>query len=426
MPMFDTLAYGGEKTPVVFDIGTAYTKCGFSSECSPRKIVPSTVKKAKTGELVNIYDISDREELYRLLIDFVHLLYFRHVLVPKERRVVIVESVFTPTMFRETLAGVLFKHYEVPSVVFVPAHLMALFTLGIPSGLVMDCGYKQTIVLPVYEGIPVLKACQALPFASKAVHNYLDAQLREHGIVRDSQGEEKPLSSVKDIVDENILEDIKVRCCFVTKLDRAQQIHAVSAGIKDAELPAPPPDVQYPLDGANTLTIPGKIREHTFEILFERDSEEQSVSTLLLDAIIQCPIDIRKTLAENIILIGGTCMSVGFQHRILTELYSLLNSPRYKNRLALKSFKFHHPPSKRNCVAWLGGAIFGIQEILSTRSISRDQYTKNHCMLPDWCSLYDYEESDNHSAILLKKEASKEVLPSVSKSPRSPVVAKKV
>jgi len=72
------------------------------------------------------------------------------------------------------------------------------------------------------------------------------------------------------------------------------------------------------------------------------------------------------------------------------------------------------------------GAIFGIQEILSTRSISRDQYTKNHCMLPDWCSLYDYEESDNHSAILLKKEASKEVLPSVSKSPRSPVVAKKV
>ena len=39
---------------------------------------------------------------------------FSHLLVnPKERRVVIVESVFTVTQFRETLVKVLFEHYEV-------------------------------------------------------------------------------------------------------------------------------------------------------------------------------------------------------------------------------------------------------------------------------------------------------------------------
>lgn len=32
---------------------------------------------------------------------------------PKERKVVVVESLLTPTMFRETLAKVLFTHYEV-------------------------------------------------------------------------------------------------------------------------------------------------------------------------------------------------------------------------------------------------------------------------------------------------------------------------
>lgn len=32
---------------------------------------------------------------------------------PKERRVVVVESLLTPTRFRETLAKVLFMHYEV-------------------------------------------------------------------------------------------------------------------------------------------------------------------------------------------------------------------------------------------------------------------------------------------------------------------------
>ena len=40
--------------------------------------------------------------------------YFRYLLVnPKERRVVVVESILCPTVFRETLAKVLFNHFEV-------------------------------------------------------------------------------------------------------------------------------------------------------------------------------------------------------------------------------------------------------------------------------------------------------------------------
>ena len=39
---------------------------------------------------------------------------FRYLQVnPKDRRVVIVESILCPTVFKETLAKVLFKHYEV-------------------------------------------------------------------------------------------------------------------------------------------------------------------------------------------------------------------------------------------------------------------------------------------------------------------------
>ena len=43
---------------------------------------------------------------------------FRHLLVnPKERRIVIVESILTPSKFRNTLAKVLFTHYEVSTLV---------------------------------------------------------------------------------------------------------------------------------------------------------------------------------------------------------------------------------------------------------------------------------------------------------------------
>lgn len=41
-------------------------------------------------------------------------LFFRHLLVnPRDRRVVIIESVLCPSHFRDTLTRVLFKHFEV-------------------------------------------------------------------------------------------------------------------------------------------------------------------------------------------------------------------------------------------------------------------------------------------------------------------------
>jgi hypothetical protein len=37
----------------------------------------------------------------------------------------------------------------VPSVLFAPCHLLSLFTLGVPTGLVIDCGHNESLVLPI-------------------------------------------------------------------------------------------------------------------------------------------------------------------------------------------------------------------------------------------------------------------------------------
>lgn len=39
--------------------------------------------------------------------------------------------------------------FQVPSVLLAPSHLMALLTLGINSAMVLDCGYRESLVLPV-------------------------------------------------------------------------------------------------------------------------------------------------------------------------------------------------------------------------------------------------------------------------------------
>ena len=66
----------------------------------------------------------------------------------------------------------------------------------------------------------------------------------------------------------------------------------------------------------------------------------------------------RKELAENLVIIGGTSQLPGFRHRLKSELKSLLNKDHYKSLSAISSFKFHNAPAKENYVAWLGGKMY--------------------------------------------------------------------
>ncbi|XP_056620488.1 actin-related protein 10 [Triplophysa dalaica] len=388
MPLFEGLGSGGEKTAVVIDLGAAYTKCGFAGETGPRFILPSEIKRPGSQEAVRVvqYNINT-EELYNVLKEFIHLLYFRHLLVnPRDRRVVIIESILCPSHFRETLSRVFFKHFEVPSVVFAPGHLMSIMTLGVQSALVMDCGYTETLVLPIYEGIPILSAWEALPLGGQALHKELRSLLCEQCTVDAGAGLRLPTD--RSSISEDVVEDIKVRTCFVSDLSGGLKIQEAKFNMDgSAERPAPPPDVEYPLDGQKILHVKGSIRDAVAEMLFEQDNEEKSIATLLLDALVKCPIDTRKVLSENLVIVGGTAMLPGFLHRLLAEIRSLVEKPKYCDALATKSFRIHSPPAKPNCTAWLGGAIFGaLQDILGSRSVSRDYY--NHTgRIPDWCCL---------------------------------------
>lgn len=48
-------------------------------------------------------------------------------------------------------------------------------------------------------------------------------------------------------------------------------------------------------------------------------------------------------------------MIPGFLHRFNAELTHLVQLPIYANRVAIREFRFHSPPSHLNSTAWLGG-----------------------------------------------------------------------
>jgi actin-related protein 10 len=101
----------------------------------------------------------------------------------------------------------------------------------------------------------------------------------------------------------------------------------------------------------------------------------------------------RKCLAENIFLIGGTTMMMGLMTRLKDEMLSLLkNDEIYKEKLHIQSLKFHAAPSKPNFTAWLGGSIYGGTELVLSKSLTRELYAKNP-HVPDWTT---YEENRMH------------------------------
>lgn len=101
----------------------------------------------------------------------------------------------------------------------------------------------------------------------------------------------------------------------------------------------------------------------------------------------------RKELAENILLIGGTAMTIGLTARLKTELLKLINSDLYKDKIFIQQVKFHTAPAKANFTAWLGASIYSATDLLVSRSITRETYFRNS-KIPDWVRV---EESRSHA-----------------------------
>lgn len=289
-------------------------------------------------------------------------------MTPKERKIILVESLFGETIIREALAHVLFRHFDVSSILFFPSHLSALSTLAIQSGIVVDIGYREATVLPIFSGINILPAFQDQPFGAKLIHEEIKRQLVESGVN-------------EDYLTESNLEDIKIRTCFVTSLERANMY-------RNGEKPTPPPDVDYHVLDKQIITIPGSVRETAFEVMFVEDNEHSSLPHLILNSILKCSFDIRKTLAENILVVGGSAIILGLLPRLKSELNAIVKNELYKDKLFIESFKFHKTIGRQNFTAWLGGSFCGGTELINQRSLTKEIYMKNG-RVPDWINLKD-------------------------------------
>ena len=129
------------------------------------------------------------------------------------------------------------------------------------AGLVLDIGHREATIVPVYEGVPILAAWQALPLAGEAIQETVKSDLIERGLVTSSLTAANPrkVRDSQELLTEKLLEEITVTCCFVTNANRGrdlQQLLNPSSGESPTtRLSHLAPLVNYPISGSEFLQV---------------------------------------------------------------------------------------------------------------------------------------------------------------------------
>ena len=131
------------------------------------------------------------------------------------------------------------------------------------SGLVLDVGHKEATLVPVYEGVPILAAWQAQPLAGEAVQEAVKADLICRGLVTSSVIGDSPqrVGDTPELLTEDLVRDISLRCCFVTNINRGRQLREVTERPEGEErspttsLAHLAPLVNYPMSGSQFLQV---------------------------------------------------------------------------------------------------------------------------------------------------------------------------
>lgn len=221
-----------------------------------------------------------------------------------DRTVVISHSSHLSDRDKEILLDYLFEQMCINAVYMQQQALLALYSYGVTTGLIVDIG-DHIDVIPVIDGIVIEKGVMCLPFAGQQVTEYLGKLLTESGYRLFTDIESYVVRFVKE-------ETAEVSLDF--QEDMTSSPKAVDVDIEKFNLP----------DDRKTIKV-GNIKYRCTEGLFNPALFGKDVTPLhsmIERAIKACDIDQRRVLCKNIYLSGGTSMLPGLVGRLEDELRS--------------------------------------------------------------------------------------------------------
>lgn len=325
----------GESPAIVIDNGSGMVKAGFSGEEAPRDVFPSCVGRPRTASALqgvthNDFYIGDEAKAKAGVLNITNPIKAGKVedwadmekvwgytfqtalrVAPDEAKgVLLTEAPLQPKANREKMVEMMFETFHVRNIYVAIQAVMSLYSAGRTTGLVVDSGDGVSHTVPVYDGYSLPHAIQRMEIAGRVLTDYVVKLMEEHC------GESLTSSSEKEIA-----RNIKETLCFTSKTAGEYETAKASSETSTEH------DVSYTMPDKRVLTVKGAVRFMGPELLFRPSLNGMTckgVQEITLESINGADVDLRKDLAKNIILSGGSTMFDGLSDRLASDLTASL------------------------------------------------------------------------------------------------------
>ncbi|KAH3673180.1 hypothetical protein WICMUC_003798 [Wickerhamomyces mucosus] len=288
----------------------------------------------------------------------------------EDHPILLTEAPLNPKKHREHCAQVFFETFNTPALYLSIQAILALYSTGRTTGLVLDSGDGVSHVVPVYEGFSLPNTIKRINVAGRDVTEQLQLLLRKNGIILQSSAEKE------------IVRIIKEKLCYVSADPRKDETdwlnYSFEFDFKRSSDESNKKIGTYKLPDGKTIEI-GAERFRSSEILFNPEiigSEELGLHHMIHESLQKVDIDLRSSLYQSLVLSGGTTLLKGFGDRLIDELKLLT-----PNGTKIKIFA----PPERKYSTWIGGSILAGLSTFKRMWVTKANWEENPDLIHSKC-----------------------------------------
>lgn len=399
--------FGDDVGSLVFDIGSNSFRVGFAGEDIPKADFPTAVgvvegeggeqsEKKYFFDTVNINvprknmemvsclkeGMVEDWDLFEKQLDCIYTSYIRSQ--SEYHPVLMSEPAWNTRQKRERITELMFEKYNLPAFFLAKNAVLSVYANGRTSGLVLDSGATLTSAVPVYDGYVIQQGIIKSPLAGEfvlmescrmleemeveVVPPYLVAEKEpvleeEPAEWKRKEGVPEVTKSFKSFSKKAVLRDFASQTLQVTDqpFDESMVENLLSHNFEF-------PNGYNHLFGPERFTIPEKLFDPSTIKDMNGGNSMLSMSHVVATSIGFCDIDIKPSLYNNVIVVGGNTLINGFIERLTRDL-SAKSPPSMKLKVISSPIA-----SERKFSSWIGGSILGSMGSFQHMWISRQEY----------------------------------------------------
>ena len=385
----------GMNDTLVVDCGSSSTKAGWGGEDSPSYVFPtvqsdvranypkrtecveeylvdfSVSAKVKAqyavvnamGEAINphpmlrgsVKDWDQLEKFWKSLLEEVGVANHSDT-----TNVLLIESCKSQAIDRKEWAEIIFDAYRAPSLSIGNSSTLAMFAAGRTTGVVVDCGAGLTSCVPVFEGLALAHAVVSQDYGGLDITSTLRRLMAERYKVN------------MEMADARVVKERYARVRDGSPLS-SHSTPVVSGEKRLVNLP----------DGTDVMVDDRVFTDCTEQWLVDRTSTHGGLLRQVWDSLSLCDDGIKRDLANNIIIAGGTSLLPGLGDRLHNELNRLsyddshakgLSSPLPVRVMPSSAYRESGYTHQCKYASWIGGSIMSSLESFKDLKITRQEW----------------------------------------------------